>query len=452
MKIIRPNTITDAVLVSSNVTENDYSEFSMGTTYAAGDYAINATGVEVLTLDVAPATAWVAGDKIVGQTSGTFAYVVAQLTSLTYQIRERSGSFTLGEIIGIETITLDVAPATDWAIGDIITGQTSSKTATVIRKLSALIYQITPPSGVFTLGEIIGVTGVPAKLADQGAANPTVQTVKLADQGASYPTITAAIDKVHKIYQSLSAGNLANYPPTDVLATSPKWVEISSTNRWKAFDSKVGSQTEKATTITYSLLPGLIDSIALMNLQASSCEIKMTDPTDGVVYDEIISLISTVAVIDWYTYFVEPVSLLTTDVVKLDLPLYSAATLDLTFSFAGTVKVGMIQFGLQKEIGKTRWSPSLGITSYSTKSVDIYGVATIVKRANAKKMNIATRLDNSLIDEIHRLLSLYYSTVLVWIGNETYSSMIICGFYKDFSIVIPYPDCSDCSIEIEGLI
>ncbi|MFA5999493.1 MAG: LamG-like jellyroll fold domain-containing protein [Candidatus Paceibacterota bacterium] len=72
-----------------------------------------------------------------------------------------------------EIITLDVAPATDWAAGDTITGLTSGATAEVVSKITALTYYIKKHFGTFSLGEIVGVVGVPAKLADQGAANPT---------------------------------------------------------------------------------------------------------------------------------------------------------------------------------------------------------------------------------------------------------------------------------------
>jgi hypothetical protein len=72
-----------------------------------------------------------------------------------------------------ETITLDVAPETDWAAGDTITGQSSGATAEVVAKTSALVYHIKKHFGTFTLGEVIGVTGNAAKLADQGAAKPT---------------------------------------------------------------------------------------------------------------------------------------------------------------------------------------------------------------------------------------------------------------------------------------
>ena len=72
-----------------------------------------------------------------------------------------------------ETITLSTAPATDWSPGDTVTGQTSAATAIVVSKVSSLVYKIKQHIGTFTLGEIVGVTGVPAKLAVQDGTHPT---------------------------------------------------------------------------------------------------------------------------------------------------------------------------------------------------------------------------------------------------------------------------------------
>ncbi len=93
MDIIRLTDIDDSVVTSSTVTETDYAEFSLGTTFAVDDYTMIATPLEVLTLDVAPTSDWVEGDQINGQTSSKTAYVVAKLTDLTYQIRERTGAW-----------------------------------------------------------------------------------------------------------------------------------------------------------------------------------------------------------------------------------------------------------------------------------------------------------------------------------------------------------------------
>lgn len=376
------------MLVSSNVPETDYTEFAMGTTYAEDDYCMVATGLEIL--------------------------------------------------------TLDVAPASDWAAGDILTGQTSAKTCVCVAKLTALTYQVRERSGAFTLGEIIGVTGVGAKLADQGAA---------------HPTITAATDKVHKVYQSLAAGNVGNYPPTDVLATVPKWVEVSSTNRWKAFDTKTNSQTSQATSITYSITPGQVfDSIAFLNLEAATVRVVLTDPVDGVVYDETINLLDvtltgTEPEMDWYAYFFSEITMVT-DLARLGISLYLNTTLDITITYTGgTAKVGTIVFGKQMSIGDTQYSPSVGIMDYSVKDTDAFGNTVITERAYADKMSCDVVIPTNSIPYIKRLLASYRATLILYVGADetTYPSMIMLGFYRDFNIVFSYPAFAICSIEIEGI-
>lgn len=74
---------------------------------------------------------------------------------------------------GTEALTLDVAPATAWEVGDTITGATSGKTCIIVAKKTDLIYQISTRSGAFTLGEVLS-NGT--YTADQGAAHPTVTT------------------------------------------------------------------------------------------------------------------------------------------------------------------------------------------------------------------------------------------------------------------------------------
>jgi len=389
LKIIRPITITEAMLTDSNVPETDYTEFAMATTYGDGDYCMVATGLEIL--------------------------------------------------------TLDVAPVDDWVAGDILTGQMSSKTCVAVQKITTLTYYVRERSGAFTLGEIIGVTGTPAKLADQGAA---------------HPTITAATDKVHKVYESLSAGNQGNYPPLDVLETVPKWLEVSATNRWKAFDNKVGTQTSQATSITYKITPGeVFDSIAFLNLEAASVRITLTDAVEGVVFDETVNLLDvtltgTEPEMDWYAYFFSEITMIA-EVAKLGMSLFLNTVLDITITYTGgTAKVGTIIIGKQMTIGSTQYSPSIGITDYSVKATDAFGNTVITERSYSDKMTCDVAIPTNSIPYIKRMLAAYRATVILYIGadEEIYPSMIMMGFYKDFSIVIGYPDYAICAIEIEGII
>jgi len=78
-----------------------------------------------------------------------------------------------GDIPG-KLLTINVSPVTDWAKGDIITGQTSGKTCIIVAKVTNTTYQVN--SGVYTgwtSGEVIGVTGNNNKLVDQKSGAPT---------------------------------------------------------------------------------------------------------------------------------------------------------------------------------------------------------------------------------------------------------------------------------------
>lgn len=521
MSIIRPVTIADSMFQSSNIAETEYAEFLMGTTYADGDIKQITIGPEILTLDVAPATAWVAGELITGQTSAHTARVISKITDYTYYIVERTDAFHLGEVIG--------------------------------------------------------VTGTPAKLADQGAAHPTT---------------TAPTANVHMVYESLVAGNVGNYPPTDVLAAVPKWLALGPTNRWKVFDLKIQSQSSQATSMNWVFNPGLIDSISYLNLDATSlttiladqnldlitngndwtaatgttpptswdlvghpsnflidsgalkitadaanegisqtvvvvpetemqllgiykntagdiAQYSIRDMTNGVdvlattdltsstvsstlshvftvpvgcislkislmakangdivwfdtvslapvVYNDSITLLSTVAVIDWYTYFFEPIvrptDLVRTDVAQAGLPPISAASVTVTINnTGGSAKCGGIVTGLKFPLGRLLRSPSIGIIDYSTKTVDSFGNYSISTKAYSKRLSCSLWLNNSVVDETVRQLATYRATPMVYIGSEDYSSLIIYGFYKSFEIEIAYPNHSECSLDIEGL-
>ena len=390
MKIIRPIDITDEVLTGSSLAEDDYDEFAMNDTYAEGDIIMVTEGLEILNLDVAPSTDWDPGDIITGQTSSETSVVVEQITSLTYYVRERSGTYTLDEVIGVT-----------------------------------------------------------------GEAN------KLADQGAAHPTVTESTDNVHKIYESLADGNTQNYPPLDVLEAVPNWLDLGYTNKWKAFDEIINSQSQYNGVFTYQFTPGvIIDSIAFMNLEnISSIRVVSTDPIEGVVYDYTKELVSTAvsgvtAVVDWYTYFFSTVTFI--DAFALtDLPPYLAATIDVTITYIGdaaVAKVGEIILGLQANFGDTLYAPSIGIHDYSIKETDDFGNSIITERPYSRKMSCDVKVLNADISEVNRLLITHRTSPLVWIGSESYDTLLLYGYFRDYSIVISYPAYAICTIEVEGLI
>ena len=379
MKIIRPITLTDAMLTSSNVPETDYTAYNAATTYVGGDRCIDTT------------------------------------LHTVYESLPSSG---------IELLTLDVAPAVPWLPDWTLTGQTSLQTCVVCQYLTSLTYLVRARSGVFTLGEVIGVTGTAVLLADQGGANPTFA----------------------------SAANKARTPSVDVaLATPLWWKEVSGTNRWKVFDSSVGSQSSQAASMTFDIAPGKINAIAFLNLEATSISLVQTDPGDGVAFTATYDLVSSAAIIDGYSYCFEPFIFLTSLVV-FDLPPYELATISITITNVGGVaKCGGIVMGLSTFLGTTLYGPSIGITDYSQKTTDDYGNYSITEGAFSRRGSYALKVPNTSINEVERILSLYRATPLVWVGIDEIAATITYGTFKSFDIVISGPSYSDCSLDIEGL-
>jgi uncharacterized phiE125 gp8 family phage protein len=93
-------------------------------------------------------------------------------TNLTTIQAIPSGSHAVSAVYTLrETMTLDVAPGgAGWAAGDTITGNSSAKTCQIVEKISGTVYVVWNRSGAYTLGEIL-TNGVAT--ADQGALFPT---------------------------------------------------------------------------------------------------------------------------------------------------------------------------------------------------------------------------------------------------------------------------------------
>ncbi len=255
----------------------------------------------------------------------------------------------------------------------------------------------------------------------------------------------------HKIYECL-VNNTGFLPEDNDGGTTPKWLDLGYDNRWQMFDAIVGSQATQANTIGVTLEPGLVDSIAFLDLDATEIIITMTDPTEGIVYTETVDLINKGVVVDGYTYFFEPI--ITDDaVVLLGIPPYPNASIAITINNpSGTVLIGTLIVGAQKYLGGTQYSPSVGINDYSKKEVDVFGNYSILERTYSKRLSCELFLPNTSVDDLQRTLASHRATPLVWVGVDSgYSAMIVYGFFKNFEIVIAYPTQSTCNLEIEGL-
>lgn len=264
--------------------------------------------------------------------------------------------------------------------------------------------------------------------------------------------INAFVDYGTSYYRSLANANLNNLPDAP---NSTFWVRVSPDNRFAMFDGQVSTSTTRATSpMIVTIAPGLVNSLAMIDLVGTSVTITMTDGAGPTVYTKTTPLDGSV-VFDWYTYFFEPFVQLA-EVVLTDLPPYSAGRITMTLSSGGAVSIGELLVGTVYELGEDglEQGASVGIIDYSLKETDPDTLVTTFRaRAYSKRMSGQFLLNNGQLNAVQRILADIRAVPSVFIGSEAadYSPLIVYGFYRDFSIDIAYPTKSFCRIEVEGL-
>ena len=270
--------------------------------------------------------------------------------------------------------------------------------------------------------------------------------------GTSY----TALDKViyeHKIYEAILANSSATTPDLD----QTNWLSLGATNRYRMFDNVISNVSRRTGGIQFTLTPNeVVNGIAFLNLNATTVRVVVTDPTAGIVYDEIKELTGSSEVTDYYSYFFAPLVDLNNLklAVFLDLPSnYPTASISVTISSGvGLVEVGEVVYGVQTTVGRTNYGTAIGIKSYSRKETDEFGNVSVVKRKNSKYAEYDVDIDNRFLASVQRFFSDIDTVPCLFIGNPDMEELIVYGFYNEFKATISFPTVSKCNLRVEGLV
>ena len=223
------------------------------------------------------------------------------------------------------------------------------------------------------------------------------------------------------------------------------------------FDNVIGTSTTATTSLTVVYAPGAIfNSIALINVDAAVIKITIRDGLSGPIVYENIAGVTGSQSYSWYDYFFNDPLLKRTQTIFSNIPPYLNAhvTLELTNSIGMNVSLAQMLVGDLVTLGKTEYGASAGIVDYSIKQTDEFGTTTFVKRAFSKRLNASFNIENSNLNRVQSYLYTLRATPAVWIASDEArfeETLIVYGFYKDFSTEIAYPTFSRCNIEIESL-
>lgn len=273
-------------------------------------------------------------------------------------------------------------------------------------------------------------------------ASSVTETVALYDPTKNYAENEEARIG-HLIYKSAAANNLGHAPPNAAWWLGPKF-----SNRYAAFDGANSTRTV-ADEIAFTVKPGqLVDSLALLDVSATTVLVTATSPSLGEVYNKTFVLSNVVSDADFYAWFFEPIRRKKV-VVAPDLPMVPDLEVSVTLE-GGSQSLATFAIGNLWTMGDTTYGARIGIDDYSKYLDNGFGDEVLIQGAYSKRGNFTVFCDKQVADDTATILAEYRATNLVWIASEEFSSTVIFGYAKTWEAEIAYPTIWVYSLEVKG--
>ena len=258
----------------------------------------------------------------------------------------------------------------------------------------------------------------------------------------------------HRIYESLADGNQGHSPDT-----SPDyWLDVSATNRWKAFDSSSTSQTlgveeSGEYRIVYTLKPAqILNCLAIMNITGGNeILIQCVDTDYGLIYDKDIDISPLPPSPDWWSWFFGE-RYQKTQYIAIDFVALMNTEIMIEVMGTSELAIGMILLAKQKRygLGITKGA-QIGIQDYSIKETNEFGDTYILERPFARRATFELLMHKNQVDSFYQYISSIRAQSCLCMIGDGYEALSIFGFYKTFNILIEYPDYVVGEIEWLGL-
>lgn len=232
-----------------------------------------------------------------------------------------------------------------------------------------------------------------------------------------------------------------------------KWGKIGTTNRWGMLDDKITTLTTLNSPLTVVLRPGSVEGLGMMGIVGRQVTVTMKDKPGGtVVYYKVVNLDATEinSIYDWFFAEYEQ----QTDLVLTDMPRhYAKCELTVTLGGTGPVSCAALKVGRRLKVGNTEYGATAGMSDYTNKEADTFGNVDLVDHGFSRRNSLKVYLKKGDFNRVYRRLTDLRATLCVYIGTEDaqLTPLIVYGFYKDFSIEIPYPLDLLCNLEVEGI-
>lgn len=235
----------------------------------------------------------------------------------------------------------------------------------------------------------------------------------------------------------------------------PIWVQIKPTNYYAMLDARTDSQTTSDNDIVMTFDIKNQNTFSLLNIKAQNINLSLYDNSVGAVtYSKDINTQDESGVIDFYSYCFSDF-VFTNSIYVDDFPLTQNGVLTVTAS-GDDVKIGRLVLGKSYYIGDTQFDMRLGIESYSTRSIDTFGNATLQQRGSVNIDSYTVQIPTTKVKDLMRTAKEYDAIPILFIADESADSIVEnllnFGYWTSFSMVLPNPVKSILSLSIKGLL
>lgn len=265
--------------------------------------------------------------------------------------------------------------------------------------------------------------------------------------------VKVAIDQVdmHYVYESLKSGNLGNDPRKDDLLKPLNWLRVSSTNKYKMFDSVLLSQAEANDFIdvTFKDLKA-INAIWIGNVFADSVEITITQ-SGSVIFFKSYSLIRSGKIQSHFSWYFDERNQKSSLLID-DIPISYNAVLRVKIIGDGLkVKCGSIAPGTIRYFGEVEYGAKFGIDDFTDKRAVQYGDVVLREGAYRKFIDLTVWVDSELTDNLNNILVEYRAKYLIFSGSNQYEALQAFGFFESYFGDVRFHNKTIFSISIKGI-
>lgn len=242
-------------------------------------------------------------------------------------------------------------------------------------------------------------------------------------------------------------------PDVGAVADPPTWVRMGYSNQLRMFTETVDSVSSATGDITVDFtVSDSINTLGALGLVGSTIQLQVVDGTDGLVYDQTISLTDT-GVSDWWEWHFLGYEVASTALFT-GIPPYPDATYTLTISGAAPsdpIECGRVVFGTDFNIGGMMYGTSFSAITFSTITNDEFGGSQFTKRRTLARNDYDIVIEAGRVSTIRKAMRTIDAVPTLFIGTDEEEASILFGFSKEFDISTDSPRVGYMSLQVVEL-